>query len=505
MIFQKSSYSEKWKAFLIMGIISFIFLNLFSPYTSVLNQYFGIDTAQYWVIGRGMFRGKIPYVDLFDHKGPVIFFVWALGWMIGNGTKWGILCLQTVSLTICLVYLNKLTDLFQMGIRKKCIVFLVFLFVLCGTLVEGGLTEEWALPCSMYGIYVAYSYFRGLLVKPVWMHAFLLGVLFTYVAGMRVNNAVSIGMTVFFMTLVLLKRRAYKTLGKSACAFLGGMTAAGIPVIIIFGSGQRFQELIYGSLSYNFFYAVDGTNKSWQEWAKIFSYEGFAVIALLCLLIYMRKQDALTALKKEEYGFALVNLTVTGLCCILGYTWQHYFMLYLPCIVLAACLAAEVIDTKKLVFLAAFMIIPYSWQTARNVGKNVLFDVFGYYDETQRKIGEISDIIPDEDKEHVWAIDWCTSKWFAINDITPCYKVFDFPHVLGNSEKLYAETQEMLETDPPRWILRQVNAGDYIEGYSQWLEENYFLEEILFYEPQGIIQINQKVDIEVWHIKCVEQ
>ena len=40
---------------------------------------FWTDSNLYFTIGRGMTRGLMPYRDLFDHKGPLIFLLYALG------------------------------------------------------------------------------------------------------------------------------------------------------------------------------------------------------------------------------------------------------------------------------------------------------------------------------------------------------------------------------------------------------------------------------------------
>ena len=502
MDMNKKNGGKIFKKILLFGILSFVFLNLFSPYTSILNKYYGIDTAQYWVIGKGILQGKMPYVDLFDHKGPIIFLVWALGCFLGNGTKCGILFLQTVSLTVCLVYMDKLVELFRVGAKKKIIVFLMFFYIFCGTIVEGGLTEEWALPCSIYVIYIACLYIRAQLRIPVWKYAFIMGSMFAYVGGMRVNNAVCIGITVLFLGCLLLLQHKYKEFIQSVFTFLCGIIVIITPIAIWFLWQKGWDEMIYGSLTYNYVYAVEGLSKSAEEWIKVFLYEGISFLFLIISYIKETKDKCLSGADRTEYGFIAVNLIVTGLSCILGYTWQHYFMLYLPCIILVICRIFRNVDIKKYILIAITIVIPFTWQTARNVGKNLLFDVFGYYDATQQEIAKVSNIIPEEDKEYVWGIEWCSSKWFAINDITPCYKVFDFPAVLSRSGKLYEDTRQMMQKNPPRWILEQPDTDEYIEGYSEWLAENYDLIEVLSYDSQEMININQAVNIELWHIKA---
>ena len=42
------------------------------PWTSLPTQ---TDSSVFLYIGRQMHRGKVPYIDLFDHKGPILYLI----------------------------------------------------------------------------------------------------------------------------------------------------------------------------------------------------------------------------------------------------------------------------------------------------------------------------------------------------------------------------------------------------------------------------------------------
>ena len=63
-------------------IVSSLFLLFASVYTTPLNDYYGYDSAYYLLIGKGICQGKIPYLDLYDQKGPLVFYLNALGYWI---------------------------------------------------------------------------------------------------------------------------------------------------------------------------------------------------------------------------------------------------------------------------------------------------------------------------------------------------------------------------------------------------------------------------------------
>lgn len=75
----------KHKSIIFSFLGSTIFLLIFSWSTSPLYLTYGGDSLFFQIIGLGITQGKIPYVDLFDHKGPVPFFMDALGYSLGIG------------------------------------------------------------------------------------------------------------------------------------------------------------------------------------------------------------------------------------------------------------------------------------------------------------------------------------------------------------------------------------------------------------------------------------
>ncbi|MDH6355503.1 hypothetical protein M2132_001848 [Dysgonomonas sp. PH5-45] len=40
------------------------------------------DINVYFTIGKGWMNGLLPYRDLFDHKGPLIFLIYGIGYLI---------------------------------------------------------------------------------------------------------------------------------------------------------------------------------------------------------------------------------------------------------------------------------------------------------------------------------------------------------------------------------------------------------------------------------------
>lgn len=64
---------------------------------------FWTDTNVYFTIGRGMTQGLMPYRDLFDHKGPLLYLLYALGACLSGTDFAGVFMLEAASLAATLL------------------------------------------------------------------------------------------------------------------------------------------------------------------------------------------------------------------------------------------------------------------------------------------------------------------------------------------------------------------------------------------------------------------
>lgn len=56
----------------------------------------GRDSGVFLYIGQQILDGSIPYRDIWDHKGPVIYYINAVGLFIGHGSLWGVWLVQLI-------------------------------------------------------------------------------------------------------------------------------------------------------------------------------------------------------------------------------------------------------------------------------------------------------------------------------------------------------------------------------------------------------------------------
>lgn len=124
---------------------------------------FWTDTNLYFTIGRGMREGLMPYRDLFDHKGPLLFLIYGLAACISDTSFLGVYLLEAVSLFCMLLAAWRLISLFGEGELTLCAIPLTAMVtVACTAFNQGGCAEEFCLPALTIAVTAAMGRFmRG--------------------------------------------------------------------------------------------------------------------------------------------------------------------------------------------------------------------------------------------------------------------------------------------------------------------------------------------------------
>ena len=149
IIATKSDSIKKYStpiSILIIGLILYFVKYLDSPdYQPYLNR----DSGVFHYIGWEILRGKIPYIDIWDHKPPLIFFINAFGLLLSKGSSWGTWILQYLFLfSSGLISLRLLSNLWGKAIALfSTILWIISLRVL---LKEAIMLQNMAYSFNLY-------------------------------------------------------------------------------------------------------------------------------------------------------------------------------------------------------------------------------------------------------------------------------------------------------------------------------------------------------------------
>lgn len=232
-------------------LIAFVFLSVFSWSTSPFFVHDGCDSAVFKTMGLALLKGKVLYKDIFDHKGPILYFINALGqWLIPG--RLGIFLLQLMGLSIALFYMFRTAKLFVTPLFSF-ISMLLALSILGGRFQEGNQCEEWMMYVICIVFYYVCNYFVNKSEQLHSLHYSLIyGLCFGFVFFIRPNDAVAwIGGSMLGVTLWLLYHKHYRNAVLNALCFVGGFVLVSLPVFIYFGVHHAISDMWYGLVVFN--------------------------------------------------------------------------------------------------------------------------------------------------------------------------------------------------------------------------------------------------------------
>ena len=131
--------------------LSLVFMLAASVYTTPLNHYYGFDSSVFMAFGKGIAHGLRPYLDLYDNKGPMIFYINALGYLLGGRN--GVFALQVLFMAGVFELIWRLARLYASP-KGALWSLAVFAFLYCGTVGEGNMTEEWSLVFALLSVWL---------------------------------------------------------------------------------------------------------------------------------------------------------------------------------------------------------------------------------------------------------------------------------------------------------------------------------------------------------------
>lgn len=229
-VLQAIKEDKKW--IIILSVYTFLLLFFCSKMSPLypLNEWSDINF--YFNIGKCIFNGKPLYIDSFDHKGPLIFFIYGFGYLISNASFLGMFFIQLIAWLI-FIYAVYLT--FNLYLKKE-FAFTATLFVPVFIMMftqEGGSAEEFILIFQSVSLFFFVKYFKDkntIAHNPV--HMFLHGLLCSMVLFTKINLVVFWAFPILFIFINLIINKEYKNLFLNILTFTGGIVIIAAPICL---------------------------------------------------------------------------------------------------------------------------------------------------------------------------------------------------------------------------------------------------------------------------------
>ena len=455
----------------IWSTISFCFLLLFSYSTSpVYSISWGHDSAVFQIIGKGWLDGYIPYRDLFDHKGPLLFLINAVGYMVGG--KNGLFVLQCCFMTAFLEVSYQTCVLF-LGRKISMSIPLIMEVILCRTFDEGNMTEEWSLlfiVVSSYFILKWVKEFDEGKREHIPTAAFIYGICFSFILFLRVTNAILVCCGVFVIACFLVKEKRWKNLLYNIIALSAGVLLGILPFSIYFAAKGDLYEMWYATVLFNLSYGIESI---WDMKMKI-SLLLWAMGGLSIVYWYYRKRSPASYM-------GILSAVLTGVLLYHSRGYEHYYRILCTYVPLYVYMLSELWKEKKR-FMAAIFIVGLLGQmgvTFIFLPQKVNREERLYINEAlNQSFSSIMEQIPQNEKNSVVFYNM-EAQAYLYAGIHPCVKYFTHQDFHGS---ISSDTQKDVITQfasvRPKWIVVEIVGEDpdvENEEMKQFLLDNYEL------------------------------
>jgi len=228
------------KKYLILFLITFS-IAFCSSYNPLIFRIMYVDSSVYVTMAQGIIRGYLPYLDLVDNKGPLLYFMSLPGLLFFGLT--GVWLTEIIILYVSVLFAFK-TALF-FGNRFNALLGTIFTFIalLAFFLVNAG-AEEYSLPFLFISLYIFTKYFFSEKQDMSFIQLMVLGACLSCAVMIRFNFfPLWIGFfVVIFINLIIKKR--FLLLGKNIFGFLLGMFIILIPILLYLILNNIFELFI---------------------------------------------------------------------------------------------------------------------------------------------------------------------------------------------------------------------------------------------------------------------
>ncbi len=301
------------------------------------------DANCFLLLGRSMLEGLMPYRDLFDHKGPLVWMVQAACDSVGVRPFFGFYLLEIVSLWAYLWLAYKTMMLFALPNRSNQSTLALLWTMLLGLALTtsdffyyGNTVEEIGLPWIMYGLYIVLHYARNNeLPHPILSIVWGVGIAIIFWSKFTVLSPfVGAIIAVLILSIRRHQMRAFwETAGWCALGFVG----VSLFVVGLFYAIGGLHDMLDGYFGYNLFrYHAVGAEDGGGD-MRIYPARLVAWAALVAIpLLHRRVQADVRLVVTFAFATTLILFAITMvyiyyfILCFAFFPLVYYYIRRLP-------------------------------------------------------------------------------------------------------------------------------------------------------------------------------
>lgn len=245
-------------------LLSAIFIGLASKSSPIYPLNDWVDVNCFFTMGRGILDGMVPYRDLYEQKGPVLYFVYAIIALFSRNSYVGVYLLEVLTFGLFLFFSCKLAQLYLGNSKLVCFIppVLAAAVVTSWSFTHGGSVEQHSLFMLVYGMYSvlrALREGRGLTFKEAFLNGIFAGiVLWVKYTTLGFYLGLALFVLIWYLADAPLRKKLLLVIGQ----FLLGVAAVSSVVFLYFGLHGAIDDLFVVYFYNNIFLYAEKTSGS---------------------------------------------------------------------------------------------------------------------------------------------------------------------------------------------------------------------------------------------------
>lgn len=312
------------------------------------------DAQCFFTVGKSMINGKIPYLDLFEQKGPLLFLLYGIASLISNNSFIGVFVLEVISYSVFLYYVSKIIEIYLDKKYSYILIPIIALLMLptrCFT--HGGSCEEFCFPVLAILIYKYIKYLKNKDISN--KDTIIVGILSGMLLWMKYTL---LGFSIGFCITVLIKsliNKNYKNLISKVGYFVLGITITTIPWLIYFGLHKNG---IKSLIDVYFLFNINSYANNYTLLQKlincfntikgvIFRYYQYLILIIIPMVLSIKTK---TFFKETKNNIYLLISTILLLITLFigGTNFRYYSLPIQPFMIFGLIFIATIIKDKRI-------------------------------------------------------------------------------------------------------------------------------------------------------------
>jgi len=327
----KELIKTKFVFYLPIIILSFVIMLFYTRCSPLFFTNNWVDANAFMTMGKGIVHGLIPYKDLFEQKGPILYFIHSIAYILFPNTFYAIYIFESIAMALNMILFYKIAKIFiNKHLAYLLSFFLPTLILNYFYFIMGDSAEEFAIPGLMFLIYSILSCLKNnelsFSKRTLFLHGLIL-------AGIFWTKYTLIGAWVVFFVfygIYLIWKRQFVKLLQSILISLTGFMVVSLLVLTYFLINNGLKDLyeVY------FFFNINSYSSETTIWIKTLNMAVFflrpsnysqyvlyfLILAGISFVIYLNKG--------KNYIISLLYFTSILFTIFIQYFGGHTYIKY---------------------------------------------------------------------------------------------------------------------------------------------------------------------------------